>query len=436
MLLLALGLRAGAAVAVQLYLNHAGRDFVIAGDADGYLELGRKLAAGEEYAAHDPPRRVMRMPGFPALLALAVRLNEEHPLPVARALIVLCGTVTCGLVCWLGALLFDLRTGLVAGVISAVTPTLIGFSAIVLTETPFALTLTLSLIPLALLSRDWKPGAVVQDRRRPMFLAAASAGLAIALACFVRPSWLLVAPGFCVLHCAVLCCRSRRLLPSAVIEAAVLCAVLALAFAPWTMRNARVTGHFVPTTLWVGPSLYDGLNPEATGDSDMLFFERDKLMQRMSEYEMDHEYRRRSIEFIKANPGRSVSLGFAKLWRFWKPWPNAPQFQSIWLCLGVAVFFVPMIGFAVLGGWHGQRILRDSNSPRDRKSLRRLCDEFDLRALLLTAGPVVYFSGIHAVFVGSLRYRLPAEYPLLVLTSVGVLAVWDRWRGKRRDVIE
>ena len=39
MLLLALGLRAGAAVAVQLYLNRVDSDFVIAGDAAGYLEL-------------------------------------------------------------------------------------------------------------------------------------------------------------------------------------------------------------------------------------------------------------------------------------------------------------------------------------------------------------------------------------------------------------
>ena len=150
MLLLALGLRAGAAVAVQLYLNRVDSDFVIAGDAAGYLELGRKLAAREEYSAHNPPRRLMRMPGFPALLAVAVRLDSDRPLPMARALIVLCGTATCGVVCWLGVLLFDLRVGLIAGVLAAVSPTLIGFSAIVLTETPFALTLTLSLIPLAI----------------------------------------------------------------------------------------------------------------------------------------------------------------------------------------------------------------------------------------------------------------------------------------------
>ena len=30
-------------------------------------------------------------------------------------------------------------------------------------------------------------------------------------------------------------------------------------------------------------------------------------------------------------------------------------------------------------------------------------------ALALTLGPVLYFSAVHSVFVGSIRYRLPAE---------------------------
>ncbi len=68
-LAVALTLRLIAAVGVQSYLDREGRDFLIPGDAEGYWMLGGKIASGEEYAIYDPPRQVLRMPGFPALLA-------------------------------------------------------------------------------------------------------------------------------------------------------------------------------------------------------------------------------------------------------------------------------------------------------------------------------------------------------------------------------
>ncbi|HLQ46788.1 MAG TPA: hypothetical protein VK137_18735, partial [Planctomycetaceae bacterium] len=78
--------------------------------------------------------------------------------------------------------------------------------------------------------------------------------------------------------------------------------------------------------------------------------------------------------------------------------PNAAQFGGVGPALLVAVFFVPVLGLALRGWW----------LSRARPW-----------TWLLTFGPILYFAAIHAVFVGSLRYRLPAEYPLCVLAAAG-----------------
>lgn len=404
-LLLALILRAGTALGLHAFLSGR-RPFLIPGDANGYQELGQKLARGEEFSIYRPPRRVMRMPGFPVFLAACIRLGGDSLL-VPRIALALVGVVACGFVIWLGQMLVSERVGLVAGLAAAVSPTLTGFSAVLLSETLFAACLVGSLLLLARLAAAWRDAGTGDHVRTGL---AISAGVAIGVACYVRPSWLLIAPFFGLIHVAMACVSSpvEFSLRRAAIEAVCVMAGLAVVLSPWTLRNRAVTGHYIPTTLWVGPSLYDGLNPEATGDSNMKFFERDRLLDGMTEYEMDHEYRRRARQFAVENPSRAVELGFAKLSRFWALWPNASQFQAWWMRLGVAAFTLPMFALAAIGAWRSRA---------------------DFRLLLLTLGPVVYFSAIHCVFVGSLRYRLPAEYPLLILTAIGLLSLWDRFRS-------
>ena len=88
-LLLALGLRVSAALAVQSDVEQRNRSFLIEGDANGYWELGRRLANGEAYEIYTPPRRAMRMPGFPSLLALSIKLAGENLTKTAKRLMFL-----------------------------------------------------------------------------------------------------------------------------------------------------------------------------------------------------------------------------------------------------------------------------------------------------------------------------------------------------------
>ncbi len=389
-LAIAFGLRAVAGLGVHHYLHETlNRDFLIQGDANGYWVLGQKLAAGEKYQIYALPRQVLRMPGFPAFLALSMKITGDSFLGT-RMLLAIVGTVACGLVYLLGRELFDHKIGLLAAGLTAVSPTMIGFSVLILSETLFAACLVGSLIVFAKVAR------ADRDDLGPVRANGLSllAGALVAVACYVRPSWLLAAPCFVVLLVVLSATKQRAL-----VNGVWLFAGVAITLMPWTIRNYQTTGKWVVTTLWVGPSLYDGLNPAATGDSDMSFFDRDNLMSRMSEYDVDRHYRRKAWDFVVAHPGRTLELAALKLIRFWKPWPNDEQFRGLWQRLAVALFFVPVCLLAVRGWW----VTR--SQPW---------------SWLLTVGPIIYFSAIHAVFVGSLRYRLPVEYPLCVMSAVGI----------------
>jgi len=367
---------------------------LIAGDAEGYWVLAQKMAAGQEFSLYEPPRRVHRMPGFPAVLALSMRLFGESSF-AARCLLAVIGTAACGSVYLLGQRLFDERVALIACGLTAISPVMTGFSTLLLSETLFALTLTLSLCCAAhWLSAEGRE--LKADGGYPLLWPLLT-GISIAIATYVRPSWLLAGPLLAGLVTLFKQPRGRACLESAVMLVALFGAML-----PWAWRNHEVSGHWVFTTLWSGPSLYDGLNPDANGDSNMTFFDRDNLMAKMTEWDVDQHYKQAAWKYARENPTRAAELTFLKLWRYWKPWPSAAQFGGLGPALLVAVFFVPVLCLAVRGWW----LIR-----------RRPC------VWLLTLGPLLYFAALHAVFVGSLRYRLPAEYPLCVLAAVGVCSV-------------
>jgi len=403
-LAIAFAFRAIAAFAVQQRMDakSSPQQFLIPGDANGYWELAENILAGKGFTVHIPPRLAMRMPGFPLVLAAAIKLTGGNLLAI-RLLFALAGTLVCGAVYVLGKMLLDERSGLIAAAITAIMPTMAGFSVLILSETLFALGLVCSLVAMC------KLVSLLNDpdvSRSKLLQCGAGVGLACTLACYVRPSWLLAAPCFVSLLYLL-----KRAAGTVHLATLAVFAGLFLSLLPWAIRNQLAVGRPVLTTLWVGPSLYDGLNDSATGDSDMTFFKNDDLLQSMTEHEMDQHYRQKAWAFVAANPGRTIELGMAKIGRFWKPWPNAQQFKAWWMKAAVAATFLPLIVLAVIGGWQMRN---------------------QIWVLAFTLGPIIYFTAIHAVFVGSLRYRLPAEYPLCVLSSVGLQTVW----GMRRNSIQ
>ncbi|MEP3479449.1 MAG: glycosyltransferase family 39 protein [Fuerstiella sp.] len=429
-------LRAAAAVIVDRSVQQAGRSFLVEGDANGYWELAQKLAAGEDYAIHQPPRRVLRVPGFSLMLAASIKVFGNSIL-AARFLLAGVGTACCLLTYILAHQLMDRKVGLIAAAYLAVHPLQVANSVLILSENWFTFWMLLSLISLtAFLKRFSQPisdrqllsGHTVQDSTNSRSTssalgerrAALLTGILIGITVLIRPGYLPWV-GFCVL--AMMVCRHRTW-GARTGQSVLLVLGCLLVMMPWAIRNQQATGHFVLTSLWSGPSLYDGLNPQATGASDMKFFDEEQVMNRMSEYEMNRHYSQRAVQFAVQNPRRAAVLGLHKAGLYLMPVPNFARERG-WVVSGVcAVFWLAIFAGAGLGlSW----MVRGGMTA-----------EFGDRLLILfiAAGPFLLFLLVHLAFVGSVRYRLPVEFPLSILASSGWIHMLSRTTDNRDGIIK
>jgi 4-amino-4-deoxy-L-arabinose transferase-like glycosyltransferase len=389
-LALALCARLGAAVWWQQRLGE--RRFFF-GDSEGYWELARTIAAGEPYQYLSPELRVFRTPGYPVVLSSVFLIYGERPPVLAgRVLGALLGTAAVGLAGWWATLLFDARAGLIAGSIVAFYPGAIALSIFVLSEAPFV---PLMLGQLALWTAAWQSQSL--GRRAA---CGAGAGLIAAAAVLMRPSWLLFTPFAIAAGLLFGHERRKQLQIGGSVLAALICGMI-----PWWVYTARVTGRFVPTTLQVGASLYDGLHAGATGGSDMQFVPEITARERADgepndqeifEARVDRRMRQESLSWAWKHPGEVVRLAGVKLLRMWNVWPNEPAFRGWTTRAVLAVTYVPVAVLGLIGAW--------------RNSARGL-------PYVLAWLPAVYFTLLHVVFVSSIRYREPAMIALAVLAA-------------------
>ena len=372
------------------------------GDSQSYWILGQSIAQQQPYQYGGD--RVFRSPGYPLLLSpIFCIAGEDPPAMGFRVQCALFGTLAVAAVWWLARLLFDQRAAFIAGSLAALYPGAIATSVLVLSEAPFC---PLMLLHLILWALAWNAGSIKQAAG-----IAICAGLVAGAATLVRPSWLLFTPFALTIALAFGRTRIRHLW----IGAAMLFG-LTVAMTPWWVRNLAVTGHFVPTTLQVGASLYDGLNPNATGASDMEFvgpiakaeLAREPVgedAQNTFEYRLDKRMRAESLAWARANPGRVLQLVGIKFLRTWNVWPNEPRLSAWPIRLGVMVTYVPVLCLALVGAW---------------RTIGRGWP------YILCWLPAVYFTLLHVVFVSSIRYRQPAMLSLIVLAAGVIVACCPR----------
>lgn len=375
-------------------------------DQREYLDLGRNLLAGDGLRFVDPrfsdEVRAFRTPGYPVLVAACG--GNVAVVRVVQAAIDTSTVLATFLLAWRW---LSPRLSLLAAAGVAANPFLVYFCSLILTETLFASLVAWSM---ALLARTGSGGGGRANRaggRRAAFW------IGVSLACcaiYVRPS----AAGLPLVlgAAAVLAGGSTQVLRLKGFTLPVGAAMLALtvtALAPWAVRNRTVTGAWVWTSTNDGFTLYDGLNPDADGSSDQSFVRRMPVLQTMNEVARSRYLSRQALAWAGENPRRAVELAGRKLARMWSPVPLSAEFGGRRAYVGVAAAYaVPLFVLTMIGLWAGPL-------PRSAKVLLVL--------------PAVYFSVGHAITVGSLRYRVPAE-PMLCVVAASAFAGASRPRPR------
>jgi 4-amino-4-deoxy-L-arabinose transferase-like glycosyltransferase len=410
-LVVALVARVLAAVVLQSFVGKLGQDrLCLFDDANYYWLLAQTIREGTVYQIVEwgtISHKALRTPGYPLFLAACQAVIGEWPLGVRLGQAVL-GMVSVGLVYVLTVRLgpsprlpsasgvFPRAAPLAAAALAAINPYYVAISELLLSEALFMPLLLATLWGLAILWRKSdEPDHLTSTHHA---LIAIATGAAAAAAILTRPSFALFIPF--VLVCWLVdsaVSRDRTSLTKAIRGALLIVFGLALVMSPWWVRNAQTYGRFIPTSIWFGASLYDGLNPKATGASEMSFLAEPDI-RTLGELDQDSALTRRSLEFVRENPSRSLELALIKLGRYWSPWPNADQFGSLKVAVASAIVVIPTYALILVGAWNRRR---------------------DMRALVLLAGPLIYFCAVHLVFVSSIRYRIPGEMVAAGLAGIG-----------------
>lgn len=345
-----------------------------------YLQAAKHLAGGEGlwYVDGRFDQKILagRMPGYP--LFVAAFGGDVRLVRIAQCLIDLSTAVAVFLIArrWLNP-----WRALLACAFVVFSPLLVAFTGLLLSETLYVAMLA------------WSVYFVLERRTVALGL------ILCALATHIRPSGILMP--LVLAGMAPWAWRSDRPWRASVQLGLLSIAITVAVLAPWAMRNHAVLGRTIWLTTNGGVTLYDGVHPGATGASDQRFVQAMPELKQMTELQRDDHFARLSREAAVADPVRFIRLAIIKIARTWSPIPLSDQFGSnrMYVLAGLG-YALPLFVLVVWG------LIRS---------------ELSWRVRLLLLSPAILITAMHAISVGSLRYRLPAEPLLAVIAVSGVV---------------
>lgn len=428
LLLLAIALRVG--WVLVRYAPAGQAEHLEYGDEVAYVQVAESLAAGQGLV-DELGYRATYMPAYPAFLALFQAL--PRPLLAARIGQAVLAALVAPAAYWLGRRFAcgdpsRQWIGVLSGLAAACDPFLIFFSGLLLTEALFAVVLTAGWVfvirlarvrgsdhgrlvaesvdaphplrvanPVQNHERSRLPGGDVETSGwRPVWLGAA-AGAFLLVGILLRPSavvLLMLTPlGMVVV---------RRLDVAAWKAALTMTAVVVLGLSPWAARNRAVIGEWRWLTTRGGISLYDGLRFGATGESDLAHTKQVAAVAGLDEVGWDRYWRDQALLAARQEPGRVFRLAAVKFVRTWSLRPNVESHRRGRAAMISAAWMSFALACAAVGWWRSRR--------------------FVARWVMLLL-PVVAFTLLHMIYVGSVRYRIPVMPEVYVLSAVGLASL-------------
>lgn len=396
-----------------------GRSPVPYADSADYDTIAWNLAQGAGFSLNGeagPHPTAFRPPVVPWLTSLLYRA-VGHDFFLALLLQCALGALVAPALAGYARASFGSGVARWAGWLAALCPVLVFFSGYLLTETAFALLLVVALH----LSAEWV--------KTPRPGRALGAGLAWGLATLTRPTalplpllvllWAWFPLGLTVTG------RDR------VRQAAMLLLGVALAIAPWTIRNAVELKAFVPVTTGGGRALLDANNPliwddpaRLGGAMSVYHVEPYASQYRgLGEVEADRLSSRLAKEFLAERMSQWPQAAAAKLGRFWRftregggtgTWDRegSPLGALLAVLDPLAVWSLLAFPFALAG-----LVVTLRGGKRLFQSLPAIA--------------ILFFTALAIVYWGALRMRVPVEPLLALYAAVGVDALWKRLRLRR-----
>ena len=363
-------------------------------DSRAYDILARALAEHGAYSWAANQLTAYWPPGTSAIYAALYVAFGHGFLPVV-VLNVILSTAIVGLTIGLSTELFDQKIGLLAGFLMAIWPSEVAYVTVLASEIPFTFFVLLG-------CAVWFAPGISSVMR------VVASGLAFGVASYFRPVGLLL-PVVLWLSAVLDWRKLRAALPVMLLSLV----VVAVTIAPWTIRNAKVFGHFVPMSTSDGVNLWMGNNP----NSDGFYSPLPGSVQGLNEYDQNKILSEDAMLYMSEHPLEFVSRTVKKavLLHVTETIAITWNFEGIRQRIGENALFP--LKLLTQGFWTGVLLLAFGGIivlMRRDGILQALTNP----ALLIW----IYFTAVYSIYVVADRYHFPSHPFISMLAAVAILA--------------